>query len=69
MKIHDHDICDQIEPIEFGSASEAIEHIIDCGYWSAPIYLPDPVMDYRFYSHYIASDWSTDGHIHYQLRS
>jgi hypothetical protein len=66
--IHNFDLVADQEPIYFDTAAQAIAHLNECGYWSAPIEFNSPKADEYFNSRYAASDWSESGSIHYKKR-
>jgi hypothetical protein len=65
-KIHNFDLVDHQEPIYFDSAKDAIKHLSECGYWSAPIQFKNQSAAEYFSSRYKATDWATSRALHYR---
>ena len=52
----------------FNTATEAINHLEACGYWSQPIQFNSLSAHDYFFSRYAAIDWSESGLIHFSKR-
>jgi|GEM_PF-6984900 len=65
---HNSDEIGQSTPVYFASYAEAVTHLTRCGYWSSPIEFDSPKESEKFNQYYKATDWSSEGNVHYSKR-
>lgn len=64
---HNLDASDHLVPLEFETYQQVVDHLENCGYWINPISLPQDQYEI-FDQHWVATDWSTSGYIHFKRR-